>query len=225
MPEVGLHGLGAEVQAGPDLGVGEAFGDEGQHLALPLGDALVLPRPVELVEHRVHRRCAVGGRRAVAVDGFEEDVLPGGDAPQGVDQLIGRYRLGDERPHAGLLGLRDEAGRQLVREQGHGTHQVLGPDLRELVDHVRRASVGVVEGNIDGPDGHRLADHELVEDQDLGMSAQHGRHPFDDDVEVVDDGDSDGLGRAHGVHAARSSHACPHARVDDRCLILDPPLR
>ena len=82
MADVALDGAGAEVEVLGDLGVGQAAGDQGEHLPFPVGDA---------VQGAGQR----GGRLMTGVAAIAEVRLKGGSrCGQGFSMADWRVRIG-----------------------------------------------------------------------------------------------------------------------------------
>src|SRR5690242_6375793 len=89
--DVGLSGGRADIEPSGDLGVGQSFPDEGDHLALPVG---------QLAEDtRGHGRLRAGGEFADQPPGNAggEQGTPVGDHPHGLHELV-RVGVLDQEP-------------------------------------------------------------------------------------------------------------------------------
>jgi len=181
---VGLHGLLADREAGGDLGVGEALGDEAQHAGLAGGE-------------RIQGREASGrwGWAAPgelgdepAGDGRRDQGVAGRHDPHRVEELLGGDVLEQEPAGAGVEGVVDVLV-EIERREHQDPRPAVGRRFYDPAGGFDPVEVG----------------HPDVHDHDVGIALaaeSHRRGPVDgepDDVEVVLGGEDRAEGGAHDV--------------------------
>lgn len=187
-----LDGSGAEVEASADVGVGEALGDEPQHLSLAIGqhrDALGL-----LIE--LGRRTGVRVQQGAGGSRGQHDPS-GRQRPHVLAELLGLGVLQEESGGAGAEGGQDVLVGVEGREHRHGGALRQGRDDAQQGQPVDLGHSDVEQQHI----GSLRLDHierfdagRGADDADVVGGVQDHREPSANEGLVVDDHDTD-----HGI--------------------------
>ncbi len=218
-----LHRLLADGEAAGDLGVGQALGDQPEHLGLAGREG-------------AERRQPVGGRRPAAGelgdqaagDGGGDQRVARGDDPDGVEQPLGGDVLEQEPAGPGV-----QCVVHVLVEVERRQHQDAGPavgrrrhDAPRGLDavevghaHVHDHDVGVVLGA--QPHRRQTVGRE-ADDPEVGLRPEDRAERRAHDVLVVGDHDAD-QGVAHGAGAPGRTAATANPPAASGPAVIVPP--